>query len=192
MANFFKSVRQFLGRRRAPAQVPALTTGQHRWGFALLSLAFLSLGATFDWSEDARWELRSQEQILYRLDETMAELGAPSPDQEMFVLDKVGLLVRQRNNRATNLTVLKGEWDVLRNGQVVGRLNQPLIEWKAQLGEPLLVFVNPEKKGVIHYYRGALIDMGLLVAEDKVLSVMFVEPGYLRSALERSGYTPRQ
>ena len=158
----------------------------------LLLLAFLSLGATFDWSEDARFELRSQDQALYRLDETMADLGAPANAQEMFVLDKIGLLVRQRNGRAVNLTVLKGEWDVLRNGQVIGRVNQPPGEWLAQLGDPLLLFVHPEKKGVVYYYRGSLIDMGLMVAEDKVLSVMFVEPGYLRGALERSGYTPRQ
>ena len=158
----------------------------------MLLLAFLSLGATFDWSEDARFELRSQDQALYRLDETMADLGAPANAQEMFVLDKIGLLVRQRNGRAVNLTVLKGEWDVLRNGQVIGRVNQPPGEWLAQLGDPLLLFVHPEKKGVVYYYRGSLIDMGLMVAEDKVLSVMFVEPGYLRGALERSGYTPRQ
>lgn len=162
-----------------------------RW----LWLALLLLGAgpgTFDWSEDARWELRSQDQTLYRLDESLAELGAPPTDQDMFVMDKVGLLVRQRNGRAVNLTVLKGNWDVLRNGQVVGHINQPLAEWQAQLGDPLLIFSSPEKAGVIYYYRGSLIDMGLMVADDKVLSVMFVEPGYLRGALERSGYTPRQ
>ncbi|MCW5868961.1 MAG: hypothetical protein KIS61_16990 [Candidatus Eremiobacteraeota bacterium] len=169
-----------------------MATSQHLRRFVLVLLALLSLGATFDWSEDARWELRSQDQTLYRLDETMAELGAPPTEQEMFVMDKIGLLVRQRNQRAVNLTVLNGSWEVLRNGQVMGRVNQPLTEWQAQLGDPLTVFINPQKVGVIYYYRGSLIDMGLMVAEDKVLSVMFVEPGYLRGALERSGYTPKQ
>ena len=195
MANFSKSLVQFIARRSAPAEVPPVTVGQHLGKFGLLLLAFLLLAGgsgAFDWSEDARFELRSQDQTLYRLDETMADLGAPPNAQEMFVMDKIGLLVRQRNNRAVNLTVLKGEWDVLRNGQVIGRVNQPLTEWQAQLGDPLLIFVNPEKKGIVHYYRGSLIDLGLMVAEDKVLSVMFVEPGYLRSALERSGYSPKQ
>lgn len=169
--------------------------GQHLRRFGLVLLALLLLGAgpgVFDWSEDARWELRSQDQTLYHLDETMTELGAPPTDQEMFVMDKIGLLVRQRNQRAVNLTVLKGSWDVLRNGQVVGRINQPLAEWQAQMGDPLTVFLHPQKVGVIYYYRGSMIDMGLMVAEGKVLSVMFVEPGYLRGALERSGYTPKQ
>ncbi|MBX3168536.1 MAG: hypothetical protein KF760_14060 [Candidatus Eremiobacteraeota bacterium] len=192
MAYFLKSFRQLLSGGQAAAQVPVMATSQHLRRFVLVLLALLSLGATFDWSEDARWELRSQDQTLYRLDETMAELGAPPTEQEMFVMDKIGLLVRQRNQRAVNLTVLNGSWEVLRNGQVMGRVNQPLTEWQAQLGDPLTVFINPQKVGVIYYYRGSLIDMGLMVAEDKVLSVMFVEPGYLRGALERSGYTPKQ
>ncbi len=195
MGDFIQSFRQFLNDGGASTKVPMMAASQHLRRFGLVWLAVLLLGAgpgAFDWSEDARWELRSQDQTLYRLDETMAELGAPPTDQEMFVLDKIGLLVRQRNQRAVNLTVLKGSWDVLRNGQVVGRVNQPLAEWQAQLGEPLTVFVHPQKVGVIHYYRGSLIDMGLMVAEDKVRSIMFVEPGYLRGALERSGYTPKQ
>ena len=195
MADFFKSFPQLLNGRSAWAKVPVVAASQHLRKFGLCLLALLLLGAssgTFDWSEDARWELRSQDQTLYRLDETMAELGAAQPEQEMFVLDRIGLLVRQRNQRAVNLTVLKGSWDVLRNGQVIGRVNQPLAEWQAQVGDPLMVFVHPQKVGVIYYYRGSLIDLGLMVAEDKVLSVMFVEPGYLRGALERSGYSPRQ
>ena len=191
MAYFLQSLGQFFNRGSARAQVPGVAARQHLSRFGLAALAFLLLGAGsggFDWSEDARWELRSQEQVLYRLDETMAELGAPETGQEMFILEKIGLLVRQRDNRAVNLTVLQGQWDVLRNGEVIGKVQQPLAEWRAQVGEPLMVFVNPEKQGQVHYYRGSLIDMGLMVAEDKVLSVMFVEPGYLRNALERSGY----
>lgn len=159
---------------------------------ALLATLLLIGGtpAAFDWSEDARWELRSEAQVLYRLDETMAELGAPGNDQEMFVLP-IGLLVRQTNSRAVNLTVLQGKWDMLRNGQVVGRVGESLEQWQTQVGEPLTIFVNPQKKGVIYYYRASLLDLGLMVAEGKVLSVMFVEPGYLRSALERSGYSPK-
>lgn len=192
MLHFLQSLGQFRKGRGTRAEVPVKAVRQHIGRFGLVALAFLLLGGasgTFDWSEDARWELRSQAQVLYRLDETMAELGAPPTEQEMFVMEKVGLLVRQRDNRAVNLTVLQGQWDVLRDGQVVGRVNQPLAEWKAQVGEPLAVFGNPQKQGQVHYYRGSLIDMGLMVADDKVLSVMFVEPGYLRSALERSGYT---
>lgn len=195
MAYFLQSLGQLWNGGKATAHIPVLAASQHLRKFGLLLLAVLLLGAapgTFDWSEDARWELRSQKQTLYRLDETMAELGAAPDAQELFVMDEIGLLVRQRNGRAVNLTVLKGSWDVLRNGQVVGRVNQPLAEWQAQMGEPLMVFSNPQKVGAIYYYRGSLIDMGLMVAEDKVLSVMFVEPGYLRGALERSGYSPRQ
>lgn len=195
MAYFLQSLGQLWNGGKATAHIPVLAASQHLRKFGLLLLAVLLLGAapgTFDWSEDARWELRSQKQTLYRLDETMAELGAAPDAQELFVMDEIGLLVRQRNGRAVNLTVLKVSWDVLRNGQVVGRVNQPLAEWQAQMGEPLMVFSNPQKVGAIYYYRGSLIDMGLMVAEDKVLSVMFVEPGYLRGALERSGYSPRQ
>ena len=195
MVYFLQFLGQLLKGRGTRAEVPVVAARQHVGRFGLVALAFLLLGAgagSFDWSEDARWELRSQDQVLYHLDETMAELGAPQAEQEMFVMEKIGLLVRQRNNRAVNLTVLQGQWDVLRDGQVVGRINQPLAEWKVQVGEPLAVFVNAQKKGQVHYYRGSLIDMGLMVADDKVLSVMFVEPGYLRSALERSGYTAQQ
>jgi len=155
-------------------------------------LATLLLGATFDWSEDARWELRSEDKVLYRLDESMSELGAPNSDQEMFVMDQIGLLVRQRNQRAVNLTVLKGNWEILRDGQVVGRVGQTLADWQTVVGEPLAVYVHAQKKGVIYYYRASLLDLGLMVANGQVLSVMFVEPGYLRSALERSGYTLKQ
>ncbi|MFN8607584.1 MAG: hypothetical protein U0931_08630 [Vulcanimicrobiota bacterium] len=162
-----------------------------RFGLALLLTLFLGAAApAFDWSEDARWELRS-EGVLYRLDEPMTELGAPDPSREMFVMDKIGLLVRQRNGRAVNLTVLQGAWEMLRDGQVVGRVGQSLAEWQVQVGDPLMIFVNPQKVGVIYYYRASLADVGLMVAEGKVLSVMFVEPGYLRSALERSGYSAK-
>jgi hypothetical protein len=192
MAHFFQSMAQLRGVRKTPLQFPMVTG--HLARFVLALAATLLLGATspaFDWSEDARWELRSEDKTLYRLDESMAELGAPDPNREMFVMDKIGLLVRQRNGRAVNLTVLQGQWEMLRNGQPVGRVGQSLAEWQVQVGDPLLIFVHPEKKGVLYYYRASLADIGLMVAEGKVLSIMFVEPGYLRSALERSGYTPR-
>lgn len=120
----------------------------------------------------------------------MADLGAPGNEQEMFVLP-VGLLVRQTNSRAVNLTVLKGKWDMLRNGKVIGRVGESLEQWQTQVGDPLTIFVNPQKVGVIYYYRASLVDLGLMTSEGKVLSVMLVEPGYLRSALERSGYSPK-
>ncbi len=157
-------------------------------------LALLLVGAapSFDWSEDARWELRNAENSsLYRLDETMEELGAAGNVQEMFVLP-VGLLVRQRGNRAVNLTVLKGDWEMLRNGLVVGKIGQTWEQWQPQVGEPITVFASPDKVGVVYYYRASLLDLGLMVAEGKVLSAMFVEPGYLRAALERSGYSPQK
>ena len=192
MGNFLKALREKRGRRDHPAQFPMSATSLHWHRFVLALLATLLLGATFDWSEDARWELRSEEKVLYRLNETMAELGTPDNNQEMFVLDKVGLLVRQRNQRAVNLTSLRGNWEVLRDGQVVGRVGQTLSEWQSVLGEPLSVYGHTEKAGVIYYYRASLLDLGLMVANGQVLSAMFVEPGYLRSALERSGYTLRQ
>ena len=194
MGEFLKSLSQFVGRRGGLAEFPMKAVGQHGSRFVLALLTTLLLvgaaPAVFDWNEDARWELRSEGQVLYRLNETMAELGAPGNDQEMFVLP-VGLLVRQTNSRAVNLTVLKGKWDMLRNGQVVGRVGESLEQWQSQVGEPLTVFANPQKVGLIYYYRASLLDLGLMVAEGKVLSIMFVEPGYLRSALERSGYSPK-
>lgn len=163
--------------------------------FAAAFLFTLLLGAAspaFDWSEDARWELRNLEQpSLYRLDASMEELGAAGNAQEMFVLP-VGLLVRQRNNRAVNLTVMKGDWEMLRDGKVVGTIGQSWEQWHSQVGDPVSIFVNPQKVGVIYYFRASLLDLGLMIAEERVLSVMFVEPGYLRSALERSGYSPQQ
>jgi len=192
MGDFLKAFRQMRGRRDDPAEFPVITASQHWRRFGLALLATLLLGATFDWSEDARWELRSEDKVLYRLDESMSELGAPNSDQEMFVMDQIGLLVRQRNQRAVNLTVLKGNWEILRDGQVVGRVGQTLADWQTVVGEPLAVYVHAQKKGVIYYYRASLLDLGLMVANGQVLSVMFVEPGYLRSALERSGYTLKQ
>ena len=192
MGDFLKAFRKMRGRRDDPAQFPVIATGQHWRRFGLALLATLLLGATFDWNEDALWELRSEEQVLYRLNESMADLGAPPGDQEMFVLDKIGLLVRQRNQRAVNLTVLKGNWEVLRDGKVVGRIGQSLTDWQKEVGEPLAVYVHAQKAGVIYYYRASLLDLGLMVANGQILSAMFVEPGYLRSALERSGYTPKQ
>lgn len=194
MANLFKSLVKVGQPGKAFSEFPMVAVRQHLRRFGLALAAILFLGAAtpaFDWSEDARWELRSEDKTLYSLDESMADLGAPDPNREMFVMDKIGLLVRQRNGRAVNLTVLQGQWDVLRNGQLVGHVGQSLAEWQTQVGEPLAIFVNPEKKGVIYYYRASLAEIGLMVAEGRVLSVMFVEPGYLRSALERSGYTAK-
>jgi len=162
-----------------------------RFALAMVATLFLLGGSgRFDWSEDARWELRSDDQKLYHLDQSVEELQAPPDAQEMFVLP-IGLLVRQRNHRAVNLTVLKGNWEMLRDGQLVGKVGQPLSEWQVQVGEPLRIYVNPEKIGQIYYYRASLLDLGLMVAEGRVLSLMFVEPGYLRSALERTGYSAK-
>ena len=196
MRQSLQTLGQFSNCRNVFSNFPMMTVSQHcaRFATAIL-LALLLLGAgpsAFDWSEDARWELRNQEgQALYRLDATMEELGIASEGQEMFILPDRTLLVRQRNNRSTNLTVLNGNWDMLRNGQVVGKVGQNWEEWRAQVGEPQTIFINPEKKGLIYYFRASLVDLGLMVADGKVLSVMFMEPGYLRSALERSGYSPK-
>lgn len=144
---------------------------------------------TFDWNEDARWELLNEGR-RYRLDLPLADFGLTEASDEMTILPN-GLLVRHRERRAVNLTVLKGSWAVLRNDQLVGTVGESLDKWQAQVGAPYKIFVNPEKVGVIYYYRASMVDLGLLVADGAVLSVMFVEPGYLESALERSGYRPR-
>lgn len=164
--------------------------GQHLLRFALLGLLTLPLlgwgPAAFDWDEDAPWELRC-EGTRYSLNQSLSELGLKDPDQEMIILPN-GLLVRQREQRAVNLTVLKGQWEVLRRGQVVGKVGDSLEKWQAQVGEPRKIYKNPQKVGVIFYYRASLADLGLMVAEGAVLSVMLVEPGYLEQALVRSGY----
>ncbi|MBS2036907.1 hypothetical protein JST97_18095 [bacterium] len=168
--------------------------GQHCGRFALGLLATLFLlgagRARFDWSEDARWELLGDDHKLYSLNQTIDELQAPADSQEIFTLP-VGLLVRQRNQRAVNLTVLRGHWSLMRDGQSLGEVGQPWNEWQAQVGDPTQIYVNPQKVGQIYYYRASLLDLGLMVAEGKVLSLMFVEPGYLRQALERSGYSSK-
>lgn len=166
------------------------TVGQHLRRFALACLLTLPLvgwgPAAFDWDEDAAWELNC-EGSRYSLNQTLSELGLKNSDQEMIILPN-GLLVRQREGRAVNLTVLKGQWEILRRGQVIGKVGDSLEKWLAQVGEPRKIFKNPEKVGVIYYYRASLVDLGLLVAEGAVLSVMMVEPGYLEQALLRSGY----
>ena len=154
---------------------------------ALLLLGWVS--PAFDWDEDARWELQS-EGVRYRLDQTLSDLGVAESAEEMVILPS-GLLVRHRERRAVNLTVLKGNWSVLRSDKLVGSVGDSLEKWRSQVGEPRKMYVNPQKVGVIYYYRASLLDLGLMVAEGKVLSVMFVEPGYLEQALQRSGYQPK-
>jgi hypothetical protein len=155
----------------------------------MVVMALLLLGWTppgLDWEEDARWELQSEGR-RYRLDQPLSELGVKESDDEMVILP-TGLLVRHRERRPVNLTVLKGSWAVLRSDQLVGTVGDSWENWRVQVGEPRKVFVNPQKVGVIYYYRASLLDLGLMVAEGKVMSVMFVEPGYLQQALQRSGY----
>lgn len=174
------------------ARVPMAAAGQHLFRFGVwMAAALLLLGwvsPTFDWDEDASWELQS-EGVRYRLDQTLSDLGVADSAEEMVILPS-GLLVRHRERRAVNLTVLKGNWSVLRSDKLVGTVGDSLENWRSQVGEPRKMYVNPQKVGVIYYYRASLLDLGLMVAEGKVLSVMFVEPGYLEQALQRSGYQP--
>ena len=195
MRQFCQTLCQLCNWWKILTNFPMVTKSQHCVRFGAAFVATLLLGGAvspaFDWSEDALWELRNQDgQALYRLDTTMEELGVASNGQEMFILP-AGLLIRQRNNRAVNLTVLKGDWAMLRDGKVIGKVGQTWEAWRTQVGDPLTIFVNPQKVGVIYFYRASLLDLGLMVAEGKVLSVMFMEPGYMRSALERSGYSPQ-
>ena len=154
----------------------------------LLALLLLGAGpASFDWGEDAKWEL-VQGQRSFRLGLTLEDFGEPPSDQEMVVLP-VGLLVRRQSSRVVNLTVLQGEWKLCRNQQALGQVGDALSSWQSQVGLPRARYGSPEKRGVIHYYQASLADIGLMVAEDKVQSVMLVEPGYLLPALERTGYS---
>jgi hypothetical protein len=109
-------------------------------------------------------------------------------EQEMVVLP-IGLLVRRQANRVVNLTVLQGEWSLLRNSQPLGRVGDSLEQWQNQLGLPKARYGNPEKMGIIQYYQASLADVGLMVSQEQVQSVMLVEPGYLVPALERTGYS---
>ena len=185
-----QSFAQIRGRVGLLAQIPGQARSQHGLRFATLLLAALLLlgwgSAPFDWDQDARWELQSQG-VHYRLDQTLSELGVAEDAQEMVILGN-GLLVRQQSHRAVNLTVLKGEWTVWRDGQLIGEVGTALSVWQAQIGVPLKIYRHSDKAGVIYYYRASLVDLGLMVADSTVQSVMFVEPGYLEQALQRSGY----
>ena len=148
--------------------------------------------AVVDWSADSPWSL--QEPLAgarYRLGQRVEELNL-APDkanQEMTVLD-TGVLLRQRDGWLVNLTVLQGAWKLCCGDAVVGVVGTRLAEWEASLGPPVARYANPQKVGVMHYYRAALADIALLVANGEVHSVMLVEPGRLVPALERTGYTP--
>lgn len=160
----------------------------------LLLMIFLSWLAPaiaqplWSWDEDARWELRQEPTSNpFQLGQLISDFGIEDNAQEMVILPQ-GILVRHRDRRAVNLTVLENAWSLLRNNVVVGNTGADLAAWEAKLGLPRAIYVNPGKMAQIHYYRASLADIGLMVAGDKVHSVMLVEPGYLLPALERTGY----
>ncbi len=165
----------------------------------LLVLIFLSWLAPaiaqplWNWDEDARWQLQRPEtgSSPFQLGQLISDFGIQEGDQEMVILPQ-GILVRHRDRRAVNLTVLEGSWSLLRNDVIVGKTGGDLASWQANLGQPRAIYVNPEKVAEIHYYRASLADMGLMVAGGTVHSVMLVEPGYLLPALERTGYLEKK
>lgn len=145
----------------------------------------------WDWSEDAEWQLQTgtgSEVRRYSLGLRLDEAGLPPSPQEMVILPS-GLLVRYRERRVVNLTVLEGHWTVLRKDEAVAQVGEPWTELAARWGPPFRIYSHPAKKGVIHYYRAAMADLGVVVAEGAVQSVMLVEPGFLEGALQRTGYT---
>jgi len=170
----------------------------HVWRFVLsLVVALLFSGGAWcapegwDWSEDAEWQLQTgvgSELRRYSLGLRLDEAGLPSSPQEMVILPS-GLLVRYRERRVVNLTVLEGNWTVLRKDAAVAQVGEPWTELAARWGPPFRIYSHPAKKGVIHYYRASLADLGVVVAEGTVQSVMLVEPGFLEGALQRTGYT---
>lgn len=147
---------------------------------------------TWNWDEDARWELRPKTGTsAYQLGQLISDFGIEEGAQEMVILPQ-GLLVRHRDRRAVNLTVLENVWSLMRNDVLVGNTGGELASWEANLGLPRAIYINPEKVAQIHYYRASLADMGLMVAGGVVHSVMLVEPGYLLPALERTGYLEKK
>lgn len=159
-------------------------------------MAWVCLGwttvAAVDWSADSPWFLQDPASgQQFRLGQRLEELKVPAGalEREMNVLEE-GLLLRQRDGLVVNLTVLKGPWKVFCGSELVGVSGTRLGVWQASLGAPRALYAHPEKVGVMHYYRAAMADVALLVANDEVHSVMLVEPGRLEPALERTGYSP--
>lgn len=107
-----------------------------------------------------------------------------------MAVDNEGLLVRHHGDEVVNLTTLKSGWKLLCNDRPVATVGTRLADWEAELGPPLQHWTNPKKTGVIHFYRAALAEIGVLVANGEVPSVMLVQPGTLAAALERTGYQP--
>jgi hypothetical protein len=174
------------------SQVHGDATLQHAARFALcVAVALVCLGAV-DWSADSPWLLQDPASgQQFRLGQRLEELKLPpgALEQEMNILEE-GLLLRQRDGVVVNLTVLKGPWKVFCGAELVGVSGTRLGEWQASLGQPRALYAHAEKVGVMHYYRAAMADIALMVANDEVHSVMLVEPGRLEPALERTGYSP--
>lgn len=145
----------------------------------------------WDWDEDARWQLQLQSASpSFWLGQFISDFGLSESAEEMTVLPQ-GLLVRHRDRRTVNLTVLEGSWRLLRNQQVLGQSGATWESWQGQVGPPQRIFQNPAKVARIYYYRSSLSDIGLMVADGIVHSIMLVEPGYLLPALERTGYSEK-
>ena len=146
--------------------------------------------AAWDWSDDARWSLKKQGQTEsgYYVGQPLVDFSVEDPEQDMVMLP-MGLLLRHRHRMAVNLTVLEGVWDLQRNDQSVGQVGGALANWLQNLGTPRQIYRNPAKLAEVYYYQSSMVDIGLMVAEQKVHSVMLVEPGYLLPALEATGYS---
>lgn len=68
--------------------------------------------------------------------------------------------------------------DILLEHAVVGRLGDSLVSWEERLGQPYARF---------HLYRATMADIGLQVEAGKVVAMILMEPGQLRTHLLRRG-----
>lgn len=195
MGQILDFFRPFRRRWVSLTKVQGLAQAQHGLlGFLFLWLTLPVWCVGLDWAQDARWELREPlDGRRFRLGDRVESWGLGDSQQDMFILPQ-GLLVRQYDGRAVNLTVLQGDWELLRDEIVLGRCGEAWPSWRERLGSSVGVYQKAGSRlsgAGIHVYQASMVDLGLLVVDDRVQSIMMVEPGCLDLALRRSGYESR-
>lgn len=74
---------------------------------------------------------------------------------------------------------------LLREGERIGKLGESLDSWQARLGQPYARLSQVSQE--LRLYRATMADIGLQVEGEKVVALILMEPGQLRTQLLRRG-----
>lgn len=174
---------------------------------ASLILWLLLAGWACEESLDGSWQLRLPAGQTFEVgQETAAErytlgdhLDADSITQPHFrkplsesILDRPDVVMDELQagaQRGHLVWVRSGKpgAQLLHDGQVVARVGESLESWQSRLGAPFLRLGHVSNGHSISLFRAPMADIGVEESEQRVVRVILMEPGQLRTHLLRQG-----